>query len=766
MDIFDHAREIALSKITTWLPGGEVKGAEYSVLNPTRNDNHIGSLNINLKTGKFIDNADDNFVGRDAVTLYALINGLRNYDAAKQIIEKYDPANSIEYKNVKEKDTWYQCVRGNSNAPELPRQRNEIARWPLEANSGKNWRTAMWIVRTVDATWKKTDYPYTLWTNSQTFEWRCKALHGVKYPMYGLRRLLENPNKPVILYEGQKCPSIVQPVIGEDWVCVGYYGGCGNFALTDFEPLIGREVWYPFDADNPGRKKLLDLIKTLQAKVHLVYPPLNVKKGWDHADAIASGTTKEELEVLLCDSLVVKENTPTLLTPDTRPTNLEPEITKDEREVILSNIYITGHDKNGEPVRKLKSDWFFWLVENDTCIRNSLKYDYTTGTASTRYDSSDLYDANLENRILRMGLPANVITKTIKERMVKDVLRRNCKYNRVLDYMDSLVDRFPDVGSSVIDEFMGVFDFCTDEDYNTIKTLYKELFDKFFMRMHVHINGTRKLEDGEYVGVIENDIVPILEGPQGKGKTTLCRWLACDDELYVDLGSGVKTGFGSPDMIKKIRGRLIAEIGEMRVMKKSEDVEAVKSFISQKFLTVDIKYVEKQRDMPVTVSFMGTDNSGQYLIDDSGNRRFWPVRINAIDIKFLAENKELCYKLHAYYAKKAREMSVKEMFAYCKPTEELEAFMEKQRKEAMITYSDYEVCIAVINEWKTDYQNKGKPLTQAEIEKMAIKSGYPARIGRTSAQRAMKDCGLTRTRINIKGTNNTNLAWIWDEIPF
>ena len=67
--------------------------------------------------------------------------------------------------------------------------------------------------------------------------------------------------------------------------------------------------------------------------------------------------------------------------------------------------------------------------------------------------------------------------------------------------------------------------------------------------------------------------MPVLSGPQGCGKTTLCRRLACDPELYVDLGSGLRQGFGGAETAKTVRGKMIVELGEMGAMKNADDDE-------------------------------------------------------------------------------------------------------------------------------------------------------------------------------------------------
>ena len=67
-----------------WLPDGQLKGREWIAKNPTRNDKRAGSFCINVDTGKWADFATDDR-GGDVVSLYAYLNGLSQYEAAKQL---------------------------------------------------------------------------------------------------------------------------------------------------------------------------------------------------------------------------------------------------------------------------------------------------------------------------------------------------------------------------------------------------------------------------------------------------------------------------------------------------------------------------------------------------------------------------------------------------------------------------------------------------------------------------------------------------------
>jgi len=781
---FSYVNSIGLNHIREWLPGGNINGAEYIVLNPTRDDRHAGSLLINLTNGKFIDNADDDFVGRDSVTLYAKLNGMRNIDAARDILAKYDPSYFPMPEDFKHVDTWYQLTRGHRDAPELKPQNGETRRWPLEVKCGQVWRTAMMIVRFIGTDGKKQDIPFTLWTDGKAIEWRMKALHGVKYPLYGLRALAERPNARVLLTEGQKTASVVQPILGDDWVAVGWYGGAGNTAQTDFDPLMGREVWYPFDADAAGRKAIGALIDDLHIKAHLVYPPVNAVKGWDLADAVEDGATREELEAIILADVPANPLAVVPVTlPESRPTKLETHITDEFREYVLENVYIHSQDKDGKPVTRVRNDWFYWLVDEDPAIRNSIKYDYTTGMKATAYDSTDLYDGALERRLRELGIQANHVTKQIKERICKDVLIKNSKFNRVADYMDTLIIEHGEGDASVLDEFMKALTFSFErkpredpEDFvkrcEREEKLYRELFHKFFIRMHGRIRGTRKHpETGDYLGPIANDIVPVLEGPQGIGKTTLCQWLACDDLLYIDLGNGLKQSFGSEETVKKCRGKLIVEIGEMGVMKSNDDVQKIKSFTSARFGDLNIKYVEGECHAPLTFSCIGTDNSGQYLVDITGNRRFNPVRLKNIDLDFLRDNQTLAKRLHAYYQSMVCKMTTDEILEACKASDELNAMMDGLREDALITYSDYEACMKLLRKWKEN-NSGGGTVDQADIERMAIDDRYMVRISRRSFLQAVQNSGFVQARTWEPG-GKAMKVWKWepagalpDEVPF
>jgi len=129
------------------------------------------------------------------------------------------------------------------------------------------------------------------------------------------------------------------------------------------------------------------------------------------------------------------------------------------------------------------------------------------------------------------------------------------------------------------------------------------------------------------------DTLPILEGNQGIGKSQGLKALA--GEFYADIDSAI----GSKEFAEQIQGKWLVELSELSAMRPSE-VERVKSGITR---TVDVyrePFAILATDHPRQCVFAGTTNQSNYLLDDSGNRRFWPVKCGVIDKTWITSHRE------------------------------------------------------------------------------------------------------------------------------
>ncbi|OHV12136.1 virulence-associated E family protein [Kushneria phosphatilytica] len=133
---------------------------------------------------------------------------------------------------------------------------------------------------------------------------------------------------------------------------------------------------------------------------------------------------------------------------------------------------------------------------------------------------------------------------------------------------------------------------------------------------------------------IKFDCAMILEGDQGVGKSTALNVLAGDEWFSDSISS-----FSGKEVIEQINGVWIVEMGELSAMRRTE-VEEVKEFMSRREDRARLAYAKRASTFPRQCVFAGTTNSREYLKDETGNRRFWPVEVVEIDIAGLRRERD------------------------------------------------------------------------------------------------------------------------------
>jgi predicted P-loop ATPase len=127
----------------------------------------------------------------------------------------------------------------------------------------------------------------------------------------------------------------------------------------------------------------------------------------------------------------------------------------------------------------------------------------------------------------------------------------------------------------------------------------------------------------------------VLEGSQGTYKSTALRTLAgtpyFSDSLSADLSH--------KDARDHLRGKWIIELAELSQFKRSE-IETVKAFITRRVEQYRPSYGRHEISFPRQCIFAGSTNDETYLIDRTGNRRWWVVSCSHVELAALIRDRD------------------------------------------------------------------------------------------------------------------------------
>lgn len=345
-------------------------------------------------------------------------------------------------------------------------------------------------------------------------------------------------------------------------------------------------------------------------------------------------------------------------------------------------------------------DWPQWLVKKKGDVTSCLANAELILSHVTPWKGAIGYDEFAERTVFRRPLPCNpsgpesgewsdhldAMTAIWLQRkwqvefspstvgQAVEVVARHNKFHPVRDALEALPpwDGIRRNGDWLSD-YLGVK-----------KTPYTELVGTFFLRGLVK----RVMEPG-----CKFDYCLVLEGEQGRGKSTAARILAWNWFADTDLDLSNK------DALMALPGHLVYEISEMGSLAKAE-AHKQKSFLSRQEDEYRPPYGKRLIKVPRQSVFIGTTNEDEYLKDSTGGRRFWPVLCDGdLDLDGLRGALLFLYAeaLHDYRAGER---------CWPLPDEQKELFTPEQAKRGMP-----EPIVDLLAQW---VKNQVAPFTMAQ----------------------------------------------------
>ncbi|MEO8806602.1 MAG: VapE domain-containing protein [Burkholderiaceae bacterium] len=707
--------------VKQWLPAGYKRGHHWYI------GDFFGaagkSANVNLDTGTWIDNGGTaTEKGGDLISLYACIRGMTNAQAARELIEDNGWAASAVLTEPKPKKAkaveWMPIHPMPDDAPGYQTQWAHFARGVPVMHW--EYRDAEGALLGVVCRFNKSDgtkdvQPLSFCQGSNgRREWRYKAFNQPR-PLYGLNRLasfVHEPDGLVIVLEGEKKCDALWEALGHKIPVVSWPGGCKTAHLADWRPIAGKRVvcWPDADAQKdkttgallgleqqPGMmamRKVQSIAADLgcQARIVDVGAPGSRPDGWDAADAVEAGWTRDQLMELLRRHVPVLravDDAGDSAPPRKPPAKAEPEPPpEDDRNWRDDLLFSKGQMRECVPNVAL-------VLQHHPAWRGVIGFDEFAQRVVKRkrapYQSTvvalqgeEWTDVDDTRTAMWFAKTEGIAPSSGQVAEAMEVVARQNPFHPVREYLQGLD---PWDGTDRIDHWLA--DFCGVEDSAYVRKVSRYYLIGMVMRV---------LEPG-----VKFDYCLVFEGKQGRFKSSAFRALAgewfSDNEL--DLSN--------KDSLSMIRGKWLHEFQEMGSVARAESARQ-KSFLSRQVDEFRPSYGRREIKCPRQVVFGGTVNEWQWQKDPTGGRRFWPVETpDSINLKGLIGARDRLFA-EAYKLALSGER-------YWPDREEQEALFDPEQ----LSREAPEPFLEMIARWLEDKTNDLTEFTMIDVLERALK---------------------------------------------
>ena len=608
-----------LGTLKQWLPNGKKIGPNWCVGSLSGEPGE--SLKIHARKGAWSDFATGE-KGGDPVSLYAAIHGIGQGEAAKRLGGDTQPQpRATPRAQEPDPDELHPVLDPPEDMPN-PKLPACSARYTYRNAAGN----VLGFICRIDTEGGKKLIPRTPWYDDRgDIVWQTKGF-ACPRPLYGLDQLASLPNAVVVLVEGEKCADAYR-ALDPATPTVTWPGGSGAVDFVDWSPLEGRRVVLWPDADEPGRKcmaRIAELLIVRGCEVKIAHPKTYDQKGWDVADAIAEGWSREECLAFLAraervgvQELIVARTTTTTQAIRTGETELIQRVeVREELAESKPELVDFGFQRGAQGRYVPCLNGVCQVLEKHSRWKGRIWYDtFLEKIQTDAFGPTENWTDFLAVRVTRWIQAVFEFPTLGTERVheAADAVARGNPKNSLKEWLDGLkwdnTHRMHDV---------------LPRGFGTPLTPYHVRVGECWIISMV----ARALRPGCKV-----DTMPVFEGSQGAGKSSALAILGGDwfGECHED--------FGSKDFVLSLKGRWLIEVAEMHAFRRA-DVDRLKGIMSTRIDRVRLPYGRVTEEHPRQSVFAGTTNRDDWQADDTGARRFWPVRCGFLNPDWLKENRE------------------------------------------------------------------------------------------------------------------------------
>ena len=299
-----------------------------------------------------------------------------------------------------------------------------------------------------------------------------------------------------------------------------------------------------------------------------------------------------------------------------QPNQLPEEVTLPENETDgrITDLMDQFTDRNGQPTgrfRKNKNNLYI-ILRRDRRWRGRVWLNSFTNTL--KIDDRDYRDTDDTRIALWVSRAYGLEYSEAAVSATTQLIGEENKRNPLIEWLDSIHwDGTPRLASWIIEATD-----CPDTELN------RKMAEKWLIQAIA-----RAYQPG-----CKADCVLILAGDQGAGKSTLFRTLATD-EYFADTPLDI----GSANSYSQIARAWIYEVAELDSVRRSAN-SATKAFLSAQEDNFRPAYGRHAITIKRHVVFAGTTNEAQFINDMTGSRRYWPIKVNEVNLHWVRENRD------------------------------------------------------------------------------------------------------------------------------